>query len=154
MKSKHKGKIILAALALSISGFAFAHEGADGMVKERMDMMGEIGKGMKVIGEMIKGNVEFDPATAKAAALEIYGHATHMPDMFPEGSTEKPSEALPAIWENWEEFVALSDKLKVDAKQLGELSGTSASVDEIKTQFGLVGKSCGSCHEKFRLKKQ
>lgn len=153
MQKFNQSMAIVIAIGIGASSLAIAHEGADGMVKERMDMMGEIGKGMKVIGEMIKGNAEFDPQNAKAAALEIYGHASHMPDMFPEGSTEKPSEALPAIWENWEEFVAISDKMKVDAKQLAELSGNAVSVDEIKAQFGLVGKSCGSCHEKFRLKK-
>ena len=148
-----KGKAMLVVVAMSISGFAYAHAGADGVVKDRMDMMGEIARAMKTIGQMIKGEVSYDAEAAKAAANEIYGHMSHMTEMFPEGSTEKPSEALPAIWENWDEFVALSDKLKIDAKQLAEIAGSSTSADGIKAQFGLVGKSCGSCHEKFRLKK-
>ena len=116
-------------------------------------MMGEIGKAMKAIGQMIKGEVAFDAEKAKAAALEIYGHASHIPDMFPEGSTEKPSEALPAIWEDWDEFVAISDQMKTDAKALSDIAGNASEASVIKAQFGMVGKSCGSCHEKFRLKK-
>jgi cytochrome c556 len=72
--------------------------------------------------------------------------------MFPEGSTEKPSEALPAIWQDWDEFVAISEQMKTDAKQLSEIAGAASSADAIKAQFAAVGKSCGSCHEKFRLK--
>lgn len=149
-----KRKIMLTAAAMTISGFAFAHSGADGIVKERMDMMGEIARGMKTIGAMMKGEAAYDAEMAKASALEIYGHMSHIAEMFPEGSTEKPSEALPAIWENWDEFVALADKLKADAKTLAEVAGTASSAAEIKGQFALVGQSCGSCHEKFRLKKQ
>ena len=148
-----KGKAMLVIAAMSISGFAYAHAGADGVVKDRMDMMGEIARAMKTIGQMVKGAVAYDAQAAKAAANEIYGHMSHMTEMFPEGSTEKPSEALPVIWENWDEFVALSDKLKVDARQLAEIAGSSTSADAIKVQFGVVGASCGSCHEKFRLKK-
>ena len=148
-----KGKAMLVIAGMSISGLAYAHAGADGVVKDRMDMMGEIARAMKTIGQMVKGEVSYDAEIAKAAANEIFGHMSHMTEMFPEGSTEKPSEALPAIWENWDEFVALSDKLKVDAKQLAEVAGSSTSADAIKLQFGVVGKSCGSCHEKFRLKK-
>lgn len=153
MKNKNSAKMFLAAIAISISGFAYAHSGAEGVVKDRMDMMGEIARSMKVIGKMIKGEVEYDAPAAKAAALEIFGHLSHMTEMFPEGSTEKPSEALPAIWENWDEFATLSDKLKTDAKQLAEVAESTSNADAIKAQFGLVGKSCGSCHEKFRLKK-
>ncbi|MEL7429674.1 MAG: cytochrome c [Pseudomonadota bacterium] len=152
MSNMKRFAAVLVAATIGLSGFAIAHEGAEGMVKERMDMMGDIGKAMKRMGLMIKGEVDYDAEVAKAAALEIYGHATHIPEMFPEGSTEKPSEALPAIWENWDEFVAISEQMKTDAKQLAEIAGAANSADAIKVQFGAVGKSCGSCHEKFRLK--
>ncbi len=146
-------KTILVTIVLSMSTFAYAHEGAEGVVKDRMDMMGEIARSMKTIGKMIKGVDSYNAKKAKAAALEIYGHMSHMTDMFPEGSTEKPSEALPVIWDDWDEFVALSNQLKDDSKLLSELAGTADSADTIKSQFGLVAKSCSSCHEKFRLKK-
>lgn len=141
-------------LAAGISGLAYAHSGASGVVKERMDMMGDIGKAMKTIGTMIKGEAAYDAEVAKRAAGEIQGHMMHMADMFPEGSTEAPSEALSAIWENWDEFLALSKELEDDARQLAVLAASAASADELTAQFAVVGKSCGTCHEKFRLKKQ
>ena len=149
-----KRGITAIALAFAVSVPALAHEGATGVVKQRMDMMGDVGKAMKTIGQMIKGETAFNGAVASDAAAEIAKHAVHFPEIFPEGSTEKPSEALPAIWENWEEFLAIFNQMKSDADALAELAGNASGPEAIKAQFGLVGRSCGTCHEKFRLKKQ
>ena len=153
MRSTVHSKLPIAAAVAIVSGIAFAHTGADGVVKDRMDMMGEIARSMKTIGKMIKGEIDYDAEAAKAAALEIYGHMSHMPEMFPEGSTEPPTEALPVIWQEWDEFVVISDKLKTDAKKLAELAASASNASELIPQFSEVGKSCASCHEKFRLKK-
>ena len=117
-------------VVIAISGIAFAHSGAKGIVKERMDMMSDIGKSMKTIGTMLR-NGEFDPETAKQAALVIQEHAARIPDLFPDGSINGPSEALPSIWTNWEEFVAAAKKKDANAPQLPKIADTSASVDDI-----------------------
>ena len=144
---------MLAIGIMAISGIAFAHSGAEGVVKERMHRMSDIANSMKTIGKMIKGETGYDAEAAKTSALKIHGHMVHMEKLFPEGSTDKPSEALPAIWENWNEFLSIFDQLGSDAKQLADIAGAASSSDEIAAQFAKVGKSCGSCHEKFRLKK-
>ena len=144
---------LAAALLTVVTITAHAHQGATGVVKERMDMMSEIGKAMKTIGQMVKGETAYDAPAARAAALVIQRHAENIPVTFPEGSTEKPSEALPAIWQNWEEFLAINSRMQSDAKTLAEIAAKSSGPEEIKIQFGAVGKSCSSCHEKFRLKK-
>ena len=153
MRSVFHSKLLISAVAVIVSGFAYAHTGADGVVRDRMDMMGEIARSMKTIGRMIKGEADYDAEAAQAAALEIYGHMSHMPEMFPEGSIEPPTEALPIIWQEWDEFVVISDKLKTDAKQLAELTASVSGANELIPQFSEVGKSCAACHEKFRLKK-
>ena len=133
------------------SGIVYAHTGATGVVKMRMEMMKGIASNMKTIANMLKGQEEFDPSSASAAAKQIGAHANDMPDMFPEGSTDKPSEALPEIWENWDEFVAMSLALSRDAKEMANLAANASSATEIEDAFKRVGKSCGSCHEKYRL---
>lgn len=145
--------VITLLMTLVLSSFVYAHSGATGVIKQRIDMMGEVAKAMKSIGQMIKGEVDYNPNNARSAALEIEKHARGFSELFPEGSTTKPSEALPIIWEDWEEFTKLLDQMKTQANQLAELAPTVATVGEIKTQFALVGKTCGTCHKKFRLKK-
>ena len=86
---------LLLALATS---YALAHEGATGVVKERMDLMKGQAKQMKLIGEMAKGKKKFDAAKAAAAAHDLGATAKKIPDLFPEGSNKHPSEALDAVW--------------------------------------------------------
>ena len=75
----------LAAMSLLLvifTGFAFAHEGATGVVKERMDLMKGQQKQMKLIGEMAKGKKKFDAAKAAAAARDLGKSTKRIPDLF------------------------------------------------------------------------
>ena len=144
-------KSLLIVAAMTVSGFVFAHSGATGVVKQRMDMMGEIGDSMKIIGTMIKTG-DFNPSAAQDAANAISSHATSIKELFPTDSLDKPSEALPQIWTDWDEFIAIGEQMGVEAEKLAKMAGGSSSVDEIKDQFRRLGQSCRSCHEKFRVK--
>jgi len=137
---------------ISIVSVAFAHSGATGVVKERMDMMVDVAKSMKLMGEMIKGKISYDGKTAKSAALSIQNHGSHFPKLFHEPSIEKPSEALPAIWENWDEFTEIFDEMNTRSAVLAEIATTASDAKELETDFRLLGKTCSSCHAKFRMK--
>ena len=98
---------IIAALLLLLAagtGFALAHEGAKGVVKERMDLMKGQAKQMKLIGDMAKGKKKFDAAKAAAAAHDLGLTTKKIPELFPEGSNGHPSEALDAVWKEWDRF--------------------------------------------------
>ena len=91
---------------------AFAHGKATGIVKERMDGMSIMGKAMKTLTPMMRGEVAFDGAVVREMGERIGAHAgTAMTKRFPAGSGGKPSEAKDAVWENWEEFSALAEQL-------------------------------------------
>lgn len=139
--------------ACAVAGVALAHDGATGMVMQRMEAMKEIGSGMKVIAAMVKGEKAFDGAAVEAAANVIAGHAKHMPHMFPEGSLDKPTEALPVIWTQWDRFTELSSQLERDALELAAAGKSAGSVEEILPLLGKVGNSCKECHQDFRLAK-
>ena len=148
-------KLILCAVVLSASflSISFAHDGATGIVKQRMDMMSDVASSMKTLGQMIKGKNEYNPESAESAAIKIEKHSKHFHTLFPEGSTQDPSEALPAIWQDWEEFQKLLTIMENEASKLANIASTAKSAEEIKVQFSTLGKTCGMCHEKFRLKK-
>ena len=111
-------KFWITALAASSVGLAApAHSGATGVMKERMDAMGEMGDEMKRLAPMMRGQTDYDPVVVRSAADTIIGHAgTQMTELFPEGSNGEPSEALDAIWEDWEEFAALAEALRNSAE--------------------------------------
>ena len=139
--------------ALVGAGAALAHSGATGIVKQRMDAMSAIGDDMKKIGLKLRGSAPFDAGQAQAAARAIAHHASHMDTLFPPGSLSPPTEALPAIWDNWDEFAGLTEALNRRADGLAQLAGSGASEAEIAAQFQALGKTCSACHEKFRIKK-
>ena len=144
----------IAGAALLASAAALAHGGATGIVKERMDLMGSIGKQMKVIVPMMKGKSDFDPDSYAAAARRISGHGgASMTRLFPEGSLEKPSEARPEIWKDWTEFSRLAEELGVAGAELARAAASTTQADDLAQPFARVAKTCRDCHQAFRVKK-
>lgn len=144
--------ILSMAAFVSAASLTWAHGGATGIVKERMELMMVIGKNMKGIAAMVKGEVAFDAKTVEKSAMVISDHAMKINGMFPKGSLDKPTEALPAIWEDWERFSKLSDNLVSEAKTLAE-AAASGEKRAVMVQFAKTGKVCSACHTDFRVKK-
>ena len=78
---------------------ALAHQGVkNAAVKARMDAMSAIGKDMKVLGGMAKGEAPFDEKVAQMAVSSIADHAAKTFELFEANETDPKSEAKPAIW--------------------------------------------------------
>jgi len=143
--------IAAAALTLStFTGLAFAHSGATGVVRERMDLMEDIADSMKQVGAMVRGKAAFDAEAVRAAADRVADHAGRMTDMFPQGSAGGASEALPAIWEDWDGFTDLAGELETKAGALSDVAENAQGVDDIRAHFAEMGRTCAACHEDFR----
>jgi cytochrome c556 len=141
----------LSALALlAFVPLALAHEGATGVVKERMDLMDTQKEAMKVMGAMAKGTAPFDAAKAKAAAQEIEDTAKKIPELFPEGTGGHPSEAKPEVWTKWDEFTADAEGLESAAADL-ILALEAPEAPEWKAKFKGVIDACKTCHKTFRM---
>jgi len=140
------------AIVIAMTSLAYAHGGAKGVVKERMDLMSDIGKKMKSIAAMVKGEAEFNPASIETSAKAIAEHSGKINALFPKSTPMKPSEALPAIWQDWDGFSKLSDELGVQASKLAE-TAKGADKRAIMMEFAKTGKICSTCHTDFRLKK-
>jgi cytochrome c556 len=152
VKRRYAGGILIAA-ALS-AGAAWAHGGATGIVKERMDAMSDIGKNVKSIGEMLKGKAPYELATIETASGSIADHGgTALTSLFPEGSLQAPTEASPVIWSEWSKFSELAGRLQSSALDLKMLAGQGADKKAVAGAFGKVAATCKSCHEAFRIKK-
>ncbi len=149
----HKAAFVCVVLVCGISA-AFAHSGATGIVKERMDSMKDTGKQMKTIGEMVKGKTPYEREKAATAARTISLNAAKIPELFPEGSTSHPSEALPAIWQEWGSFEELAGRMGQSADALFKAANTASSGSELGSAFRQLAGTCKSCHEKFRLEKK
>lgn len=140
----------LAVPVVAASGFAvFAHSGATGVVKARMDGMKEMSHAAKAMGAVRAGAIPFSFQTLNLAGREIARHGAAARDQFPGGSLIAPSEALPAIWTDRETFDRLLDQMTEAAEQLS----ASADRDEAEALVSRIGGLCKDCHATFRQKK-
>ncbi|PCI04713.1 MAG: cytochrome C [Hyphomicrobiales bacterium] len=103
---------------------AFAHGGASGVVKQRMDAMSNMGKVMKTMAIMMRGESPLDADLIRASAHTILDHSGNsLTKLFPDHSNIKPSEARDEIWSNWEEFNNLADQLNTLATGMEAAAG-------------------------------
>ena len=86
---------------------------------------------------------------AKSLMIEMSDNYKSLLKYFPENSKEGfKTEALPAIWENKDEFNNLMTKSSNDMIQLTKVIETS---EDIKSTLGkLMWSNCKACHSKFR----
>ena len=88
-------------------------------------------------------------AEAAAALNVVLTNYTHIPALFPEGSIVGDSDALPAIWENWDSFTAIVETGKAAASQ-AIAAAEAGDAAAYATSLRALGGTCGQCHQQFR----
>lgn len=111
-------------------------------VAARLALMREDGGLMRQLGGLAG-------AEAVAGLNTVLTNYTHMPDLFREGSIVGESKALPAIWENWDAFVAIIETGKT-AASAGIASAEAGDAAAYATALQTLGGTCGACHQQFR----
>lgn len=134
---------------LALPGTLVAHENAKNpAVIKRMDAMEAIGGAMKVLAGMAKGEMAFDAEKTQAAFAVIADKGALVPGFFEAEETDPVTEALPAIWKNWDDFVQKSDAMVSAARSVGTVTDQSA----LGGALGRVGATCKGCHKDYRKK--
>lgn len=137
-----KKQLLIAGLVLSTTALVYAHGGAEGVVKERMDLMENLKGAMKTLKPMMRGQESYDVEKVKESALVIRDNAgLHMTKLFTEGSLHKPSEAKPEIWKEWQNFKQISMNLERLGQALhdGAENSHSKSPMSDKGHHGMMG---------------
>ena len=174
-----RSAIFLLCLCAAIP-LAAAHEGATGIVKERMMAMDGVGKAMKEIKAMLRGQKAYDAQSLAVLARRIRDQSgTALTRLFPEDSLRHPSKASPEVWQRWELFESLARDLgtsaealavaaeepddkaqpdgasRKDSKQSANASAGDAGPqpEELPmAEFAKLARSCAACHREFRIK--
>lgn len=143
-----KAKLVLPILLAFPASAALAHGGVqNAAVLARMDAMKAIGDATKTLGEMAKGAVAFDADAARAAAQTIAMHAGDTPALFEAREDDPKSEALPGIWEDFEDFTARANDLE---RLAGDLATGLDSPEALRAGLGQLGQACKACHTEYR----
>ena len=135
--------VLMSVLFLSSSSILFA---ADSGYVERSKLMQNIRLEFSLLARMSQEKIEFDESLAETARLNLLKLAASTPTIFEDDDLPINSEALPAIWENWDDFISKSEDLEF------VLEGVDTStLRDLSSSLGNVGAACGSCHQKYRM---
>jgi cytochrome c556 len=139
--------LLLAVLAVGSVG-AIAQEAwtPPATPEEAVDMRQAL---MREDGGIVRSAGNLSGAEAVAAMTTLRDNYSHIPDLFPEGSIVGDSEALPAIWENWEAFTAIVDS-GVAAAEAGIAAAEAGDAAGYATALQTLQGTCGQCHQQFR----
>jgi cytochrome c556 len=139
----------LVAVGVTVTAAIAADKDAKGVVAVRQNAMDANGAHVVAIKAIL---TEYPQAINLVVpqAEAIAAVALTVPDMFPKGSDQPPTNALPAVWEKPDEFKAAAQKVHDLAQKLAD---TAKGGDPKATlaAFGALGKEgCGGCHENFK----
>ena len=139
---------ILTVFALSaISATALAHNGATGVVMERMMGMSAMRDAMRDIAPMMQGQADYDKLAVQAAAAVLQQHAGEtMTQLFPQEAISSASYARPEIWSDWDRFSALAEELRVYAEGL-----TIAAPNGLDAPEGDTGAMASMDHSNMQM---
>lgn len=145
-------KLIFAISTLALSAGAVA--AADDPVAVRKALMQANGASAGLAAGMLKEEIEYNPAAAKAAIATLDATAAAFGDFFPEGSDTGDTTASPKIWEDMAGFQEAVAKFQADTRAATEASGKDGPADlaAFEQAVGPVLGNCRSCHEDFRVK--
>lgn len=131
---------------LAYSSGLWAHSGATGIVKERMDNFKESKASMKLLKKAVRNN-DFDTIVVEAESIHRW--AAKLTTYFPEGSNPHPSEALDLIWKEFDRFELLAVDQLEGAGRLRQ-AGEAKDANGAATVFTELGQSCKVCHDDYR----
>ena len=123
-----------------------ANEGAQGVVKERMDKFKMSKKMMQTIHKSIQ-NEDFE--TIEKSATTLHNWSKEMIKYFPEGSDGAPSEASADIWLDPEGFKKAINNFELASLKLINNS-KEKDFDKTVDSFRSLAGTCKGCHQKFR----
>jgi cytochrome c556 len=148
--------MIATAGALTIASAAFADghltQQQQGALDARKSHMGLYGFNLGPIGAMAQDKIPYDAEVAATAAANLAALANMSHDAYwVEGtdSSVEGSRAKAEIWTDMTGFKAEDMALATATTALAAVAGDG--LDAMKAAFGPVGRSCGSCHEAYRV---
>ena len=147
--------LLLVLVGFLIAGQARAHQGASGIVKERMDAMSDIGRATKSVTAMANGKTPLDIEVVRANGRRIAAHAARVTHLFPDTAASrkgKHTEAKPSIWTEWDAFERLNATLQEQAKALADFP-KQGDRRTLKLRQRDLTATCRECHKRFRAKK-
>ncbi|ABD55146.1 c-type cytochrome [Jannaschia sp. CCS1] len=143
------GAVALTALALTAGAQAQDRNPA---VDARQGHMQIMALNLGILGNMARGNTDYDAEVAQAAADNLVAMGTvNQRFYWPPGTDSESyegSRALPVLWEDQATLFEIAGRYTPAAEALAASAGQG--LDAMRGAVGPVGAVCGDCHEAFQ----
>ena len=142
-----------AAMVITLTAGAALGQGVADVIKARQAGYKAQGAAFKKMGDELKKG-DPDIAVIRASAKVLADTSKNQYRWFPKGSGPEAgvkTAAKAEIWTNAAGFTAAQKAFEAEA---GKLNAAAAKGDlgAIRPQAGAAAKTCGGCHDKFRVK--
>lgn len=139
--------IVAATLAIGVTAVVAQSD----PIKARQTAMKAVGDAMKAPGAMMKGEAPFNLAAVQASFKVMNDSAKAAAGLFPDTSkTGGDTAADPKIWTDPAGFkTAMANFEAASAAAMANVKDEAS----FKVEFPKVGKTCGECHNTYRVKK-
>ncbi|HVF34248.1 MAG TPA: cytochrome c [Candidatus Saccharimonadia bacterium] len=102
------------------------------------------------LAQMVQGKAPFVRADFVKRATRVSFLSHQLLEGYPAGSHDGAvNDALPAIWETFDDFSAKLDAFKLEARNL-RVVAEAGDEAAIKQQFVKPAGTCKACHDKYR----
>jgi cytochrome c556 len=139
-------------LAFGTMAFADGHADVNPAVKARQSHMQLYAHNIAILGSMAQESVEYDAALAQIAADNLVALASiNETTYWPEGTGNDMIEgvkALPAIWENMDDFMVKQDGMVTASAAMAGVAGTDLA--SVQGAIRDLGGACSACHREYR----
>lgn len=105
---------------------------------------------LAILDGMAQAKIDYDADLAQIAANNLAANASlDETTYWVEGTTEG-TKALPAIWENMDDFMAKQDGMTQAAAAMAQVAGTDLA--SLQSAMGELGGACSACHREYRAR--
>lgn len=142
----------LAAVTLSaVTTAQTAFDDAEKAVEYRQKAFSIMRQNFAYLGDMVKGDVAWDQQLFAERAADFAKLATiPWPAFNTQGAQPGAgSDALPEIWDNWDDFQARATQFQSDAAALAE-AAAGGDMGASKSAFMAAAKNCKACHDQYK----
>ena len=130
------------------STLLLAHTGVKNEdVMKRMNLMKSMAENSKILGKMLKKKIPFNLEQAKSSLIEISKLSRSTPSVFDKMAMDPKSESKMIIWEEFDNFRDLSNKLADDTFSAAR---NLSDVEDLKPALKTIAFGCKGCHSRYR----
>jgi len=129
--------------------FADGHA-VDPAVKARQAHMQLYAHNIGILGGMAQAKIDYDADLAQIAANNLAAVASLDESTYWIEGTAEGTKALPAIWENMDDFIVKQDGMTQAAAAMAEVAGTDLA--SLQGAMQDLGGACSACHREYRAR--